>query len=262
MRRSRMMRAGWATGLAMAAVLLAAPARAHPNSPELAARFANGAFLEAADLAEQAAGADDMAFAARALLAECMTADDGPDPDLVSRAARDAEAALKIDPRHDEARLQLAIALSLKTRSMDVMDAWKAGYGEKGKKLARDVLTADPDNYYAHGFLAVWNLEVRRRGGTVGAGIMGASLAEARRHYEEAARLAPDDIGVRWAYGRALAALDPRKYGDEAAEALAAAQAAPPSDRVGEVMRARAAALAEALKGDRKAAQKLAMKLL
>jgi len=243
-------------------LLAAGPALAHPTSPDLTARFARGEYLEAAKLAEAAAGPDDLAFAARSLLAYCMTGAEEPDAAIVDRASKDAEAALAAEPAHEEGQLQLAIALSLKSRAMDVLDAWNKGYGDKGRKLALAVLKADPGNFYAHGFLAVWNVEVRRRGGPVGAGVMGASVKTGREHYRSAMKLAPDDIGIHWQYARALVALDARQYGDEAAEVLGRALAANAGDHVEGVMQKRAATLAEALKGDRKAAQKLARTML
>jgi tetratricopeptide (TPR) repeat protein len=246
----------------MAACFAVAPAFAHPTNDDLAARFAKGAYMEAARIAEQAASADDYAFAARSLLAECMTGSAEPDAGMVEHAKKDAEAALKIDPMHEEGRLQLAIALSLKSRTMNTMDAWNSGYGDKGLKLARSVLAQDPDNYFAHGFLAVWNLEVRRRGGALGASIMGASIADARMHYEAAARLAPDYVGVYWQYARALVALDARKYGDQAKVILQEALDAKADDHVEGVMQERSRVLLNALKGDGKAAQALALRML
>lgn len=246
----------------IALLALALPASAHPTSSELAAKFARGEYMAAARDAEQAAGADDLAFAARALLAHCMTGATEPDAATVERAAKDAEAALKIDPGHEEGRLQLAIALSLKSRRMDPMAAWGAGYGEKGRKLAEEVLKSDPSNFYAHGFLAVWNVEVERRGGGFGAWVMGASLDDARAHYQLAAKLAPDDIGIHWQYARALAALDAKAYAAEAEQALARATAANVGDHVEQVMQSRALQLAAALKGDKAAAQKLAQEML
>jgi tetratricopeptide (TPR) repeat protein len=244
------------------ALFAAAPAVAHPTSAELAGKFARGEYLDAAQQAENAASADDLAFAARAILAHCMTRHEEPDATLIDRASKDAEQALRIDPAHEEGKLQLAIALSLKSRSMEVMDAWRGGYGEKGRRLATEVLKADPANFYAHGFLAVWNVEVRRRGGSVGAAFIGASMKEARRHYLAATRLAPDDVGVHWQYGRALAALDARRHGREAADALDRALAARADDHVEQVMQERAQTLAEALKGDRRDAQKQARAML
>lgn len=246
----------------IAAVMLAAGQASAQSSPELAEMYARGNYMAVASASETAASADDLAFAARALLAHCFTGTEDPDPAIVDRASNDAEAALKIDPAHNEGRLQLAIALALKSRAMDAMDAWNKGYGEKGRKLANDVLKSDPDNYYAHGFLAVWNVEVRRRGGSLGAAFMGASVKEGRKHYEEASRLAPDNIGIHWAYARALVALDAKQYSEEANKALSRAMSASADDHVEEVMQERARTLAETLKTDRKAAQSLARKTL
>ena len=253
-----------AVGLCALAVALSwvSPAFPHPTSPMLAERYARGDYLEAAALAEQVAGADDLAFAARALLAYCMTGSAEPDARVVERAVRDAEAALRLDPEHEEGRLQLAIALSLKSRAMDVMTVWSAGFAEKGKRLAEEVLKADPRNVYAHGFLAVWNLEVVRRGGAVGAWMLGASTGSGRSHYDKARALAPDDIGVHWQYARALAALDLKGKTPDVRAALDRALAAAASDHVEQVMQARAQQLSEALAGDGDAAQRMAQAML
>lgn len=249
--------------VALAALILLAPsARAHPTSSELAGKFARGEYLTAAEAAESAAGADDLAFAARALLAYCMTGVSEPDGALVDRAARDAEAALREEPDHEEAQLQLAIALSLKSRVMDPMAAWAAGYGDKGKKLAEGVLKGDPQNFYAHGFLAVWNVEVERRGGSMGAWVMGASIDEARRHYDVARALAPDDVGIHWQYARALAALDLARYQGEVTTVLRRATGAVVSDHVEEVMQERSQRLLAAISGGAVGAQKLAREML
>src|SRR5690606_15584653 len=117
------------------ALAAAASALAEPVSAELAGKFARGEYMDAARQAEAAAGADELAFAARAILAQCMTGAREPDTALVERARKAAEGALRLDPAHEEAKLQLAIALSLKSRTMPALDAWNAGYGESGRRL-------------------------------------------------------------------------------------------------------------------------------
>lgn len=241
---------------------LTLPASAHPISSELSEKFARGAYMEAALDAETAATADDLAFAARSLLAYCMTGSGQPDAAIIDRAERNAEAALKREPGLEEARLQLAIALSLKSRPMDAMAVWSAGYAERGRKLAEEVLKSEPANIYALGFLAIWNIEVEKRGGNMGAWMMGASIDKARDYYAAAANLAPDDIGLHWQYARALTSLDAKKYSNEAMNALKRAAAANADDHLERVMQQRAADLAAALKDDRAAAQKLAEILL
>lgn len=257
MRVGRVWLAGGLSGLCFCLAAVA-----EPSPPELDALFASGEYLAAAGQAEAASSADNFAFAARSLLARCMTGEREPDIAMVERAAADARRALALDPTHEEGRLQLAIAISLKTRSMSLMDAWSSGYGEEGRKLAEGVLAADPDNSYAHAFLAVWNVEVRRRGGVLGAKLFNASVEAGRKHYAIAARLAPNDAGVHWQFARALVALDAIRYDDEAAAILDRAIASTREGHVQAVMKARAARLAEALKGDRKAAQALARTML
>jgi len=92
--------------------------------------------------------------------------------------------------------------------------------------------------------------------------MMGASLADARRHYYDAVRLAPDYVGVYWQYARALVALDARKYRDQAREILQKAMEAKADDHCESVMQERASVLLQALKGDSKAAQALALRML
>jgi hypothetical protein len=259
MRAMRFMLCGWVVA---AHAALSGPALAKPTGVELSAWFMRGDYIEAAAAAESQSGPDMLAFAARSLLAEVMTAGGTPDQNLVDRAMRDAEAALAMDHRHEEARLQLAIALSLKGRDMPLLDAWKAGYGQRARSLAESVLADDPDNYYAHGLLAVWHVEVRRRGGSMGAAMMGASVEAGREHYERAAALAPEDAGVHWAYARALAAYDAKGRRQEIGRALAAAARAKPASHVDEVMKTRAALLTETLARDARAAERMAKELL
>lgn len=245
--------------VALAAVL---PARAELTNPALAAQFQNGNYLRAAEAAEQHGSADDLAFAARSLLALCMTGSGEVDPVLLERAFQDAARAVALDEGHVEGRLQLAIAASLKTRSMGLMEANRSGLGALGKALAESVLEDDPQNFYAHGFAAVWHVEVRRRAGGLGSMMVGASTREGREHYARAAELAPDDVGIHWQFGRALVALDSRKYRREAEAALMAGIEAQAGDHVERVMQARAEQLLSVLREDRKAAEALALELL
>lgn len=187
--------------------------------------------------------ADAHAFRARALLAKAMCGEADPPRSLIDQALGEAETALKIAPEHAEGRLQKAISLSLILRPMSLGEARKTGYGELSKTLAEGVLADEPANYYAHGLLAVWHVEVERRGGRIGAAIMGASLKAGRSHYAEAVRLAPEDIALRWQWARALAALDARKYRSEIEETLQAAASIPPANNLDRVMQGRAGTL-------------------
>jgi tetratricopeptide (TPR) repeat protein len=254
----------WMTSGMVVALALAplSVAQSGPNAPDRETLYNEGAYEAAAAAAEAEGDADSLAFAARALLAGALTDGAEPDPGVVDEAETVAKRALALNPRHDEGSLQLAIALSLKTRAMGVMEAWGSGDGERGKKLALDVLARDPQNFYALGFLAVWHVEVRRRGGPMGAQMMGASLEDAATYYARAAKIAPDDVGIHWQYGRALTGLDARRFRNQALAALDAALAAKADNHVERVMQARARELADLLRSDRRKAEARAAEML
>ncbi len=229
-------------------ILICSPLASAEPSARLSA-FVEGRYLEAVSLAEAEPSSDSLAFAARSLLAEAMSAETQvPSPTLAEDAERFARRALEADPQHIEGRLQLAIALSLRARPMSTQQARKSGYGTEAKKLAESVLDDDPDNFYAHGFLSVWHIEVVRRGGGLGAAVMGASVKKAKRHYQRAIAIDPEDASTHWQYARALAALNARKYREDIRTALEAAYAASCETQLESVMKARADFLKTALK--------------
>lgn len=211
--------------------------------------FAEGRY--AAAIAETAAvgSADAAALRARAVLARAMSGAAEPAAADLTAALAAAEEALALDPAHGEGRLQKAIALSLMVRPMSLRRAHESGFGETAKALAEGVLADDPGNHYAHGFLAVWHVEVHRRGGRIGALMMGASLDDAAAHYAEAVRLAPQDAGLRWQYARALAALDADRNATVIDQELGAALAIDPATELDRVMQARARALLAVVAG-------------
>ncbi len=200
------------------------------------------AVLSEADALESA---DSLALAARAVLASAICDERDPPAATLRQAEAYARAALQLDPDHIEGRLQLAISLSLQARAMSLGEARASGYGELTRDLVEGVLADDPTNPYAHSFMAIWHIEVRRRGGGLGAAIMGASLEKAEWHYEQAAFHAPDEAAIHWQYARALTALNPDKYRETISLALLRANQCEDNTAAEAVMRARAADLAD-----------------
>lgn len=229
--------------------LIAALAHGEPSDAvrQASDAFAQGRFQEAARMAEASGHADAYALAARAVLADVMCGNGQPDAAMLDRAELLARAALDEEPAHVEGRLQLAITLSLKARGLSRTDAWRSGYGGEARKLVQAVIADDPGNAYAHGFLAVWHVEVVRRGGRIGAAMMDASLDEGLSHYEQAVALLPDDPGLHWQMARALTAHNPRRYRDRIEAALEAALAGGENTALDTVMIRRASILSEAL---------------
>lgn len=234
----------------IASLLFASPAAFAENEAQSIA-FTEGRYIDAASLSDGSSSPDDLAFSARSLLAEAVSAPDyAPPKQLLEAAETKARAALALDPTHVEGRLQLAIALSLTARPLSNREAMRTGYAEEGKALADAVLVDDPDNTYAHGFLAVWHLEVRRRGGAIGASIMGASVRKARRHYEAATQIAPDDASIHWQYARALTALNAKRYRDEIRQTLEVALGCQTETTLEGLMKDRAMTLQAAMLGE------------
>lgn len=210
--------------------------------------FEQGQYRQAAVEAEAAQTPDSLAFAARCLLAEAMSAADYEPPEaLILRAEALARQAVAREPEHIEGRLQLAIALSLRARPMSTREAMRSGFGDEAKELVASVLEDDPENFYANGFMAVWNIEVVRRGGSFGSAIMGASVKKGHGFYASALAVERDDAATHWQYARALAALNARKYRGEIDAALSAALSAEAETELERVMQARAAKLQDAL---------------
>ena len=230
----------------VAAIFLLSPVAYAQDATQIA-HFESGRFEQAAYANPASQSANELAFMARAVLAEAMCGTKQPSADFLKSPEIFARRALAIDPEHIEAKLQLAITLSLKARPMSARAAMRSGYGDEAKSLVNQVLKSDPDNAYAHAFMAVWHIEVVRRGGAIGSRMMGASVNQARKHYAKAAALSPNDASIHWQYARALAAHNPRKYRADIDAALSLALSAPIEDHLERVMAGRAANLQKKL---------------
>ena len=218
------------------------PISAYAQGAEAVSAFAKGDFLRAADLAEEAVEADSLAFAARSVLANAMVNSGGmPEQEHLERAEALALRAMDINDGHIDGQMQLAIAFSLQARPLSNRQAMRSGLGQKARRLAEDILLEDADNAYAHALLAIWNMEVLRRGGRIGARIMGASAITAMEHYDAARLATPDDGSLHWQWARVLAATNAKRYKEHIDVALLAAAAANTDDALEAAMKARAA---------------------
>lgn len=215
---------------------------AHAQTSEAVSAFERGEFQVAAEISETFERADDKAFAARALLANVIVNSDGnPDQKVLEHAEALSRKAMAIDEGHIEANLQLAISLSLQARPLSNAQAMRAGYAQQAKRLTEEILAVEPENPYANALLAIWNMEVLRRGGRIGARVMGASSREGLEHYWVAARQTPDDGSLHWQWARVLAATNAKRYREHIEAALNASIAANTDDALEAVMQARAA---------------------
>jgi len=233
--------------LVFTALLAAAWAPAGAQESAAVQAYEAGFYVDAAEQAEAVGGADNFAFAARALLADAIATNEQPTPERLAEARRLAEAALALDDRHVEGRIQLAISLSLTARPMSARAAMRSGLGQQARDIARAVLADDPTNSYANAYMAVWHVEVLRRGGRLGGTVMGASVRQGREHYKTAIASDPSDAALHWQWARVLTALNAKKYREEIDAALAAAQSIPTESAIEREMQNRARTIEIAL---------------
>jgi hypothetical protein len=219
-------------GLWLAALILFCfgPATAEPPGGALHLYIA-GDFLAAASAAQAQPSASNQAFAARALMAACLTSDDRSQTEaLLDRAEAAARDALRLDPNSVEGRLQLALAMGVRARQANIAEAIAHNYAPRGRRLILEALARDPGNPWAHELLGAWNLEVLRRGGSAGAAAYGARLSTGIAEFERARSLAPDEPMIALHYAVALIELDHDRYADQARQLLSVATSATPHD--------------------------------
>lgn len=221
--------ATWLSALCLT-LILAAPARAEP--PEHARQlYAGGDYIAAADSAEAAATPQSLAFAARALMAACVSSPGAEDLDAwLARAEAAAHAALALDPEAAEPRLQWALALGMRGRRASLAEAVARNYAPRGRRLILEALAREPDNAWGHALLGAWNLEVLRRGGRAGAALYGARLDTGLAEFARARALAPGDPMIAIHAAISMLEYDPNAYAARASALLEEASHATPGD--------------------------------
>ena len=225
--------------LLVALALVVAP---HAYAQSVAAEaYAAGAFIDAADRAEGAGGPDNLALAARAILAEAVTAHNIDMDALVARAETDARKALAAAPDSVDARLNLALALGIKGRRASIADVMRHGYAREGRDLLAQARARSPNDEWAQALTGAWNMEVVRRGGRAGAAYYGASTRAGIAAFERARALAPDDAAIAYQYAIALLELDPAHYAAKASALLSDADGCATQDAFERRMKAQAA---------------------
>lgn len=232
-----------------AALAFAAPSRADPPGAAIQLYVA-GDFLAAASAAEAQPSSSSKAFAARALMAACMTSDRSQTEGLLNRAESAARQAMQLDPNSVEGRLEMALAFGVRARQASIAEAIAHNYAPRGHRLILEALAREPNNPWGHELLGAWHLEVLRRGGSAGAAAYGARLATGIAEFDRARALAPDDPMIALHYAVALIELDPQHYAGQVRRLLDAATATSPHDAFETHVMAQARELAAVLEHD------------
>jgi hypothetical protein len=231
------------------AFLIGAGAAHGQDLREAQALYDQGVMLKAAELARGFGTADGHALAAQAtLVAAIYQVRGGPDRGLLRQAADDARAALAIDPDHLHAHLRLALALGYLAEG-DPINAHLEGSAQEGRALLDRALALAPDSAWAHGMLGVWHLRVVKHAGPMLAeSLYGASAEQGRAQCDEAARLAPEILAVRFGCAIALLEADPRRHMQDAAEILDMVARLPAGDAAAALIQADARRRLDALR--------------
>ena len=197
---------------------------------------------------------EGLAVAARAAASD-MTMHTTPCMDCVKRTEDLARKALAADPKGVMPTIYLAAALGYKGRIIGMMASQSQKLGEQSKKALEEAIAAHPNDAQLLATMGGWHFEVVRVGGSMLARwTYGASVDKGLEFYNQAFKLAPNDLIVNYQYGLALAAYDADEYRDKIEAAWKRAIAASAPDVYSEAQKKRAAELLALLNGkDKKA---------
>jgi tetratricopeptide (TPR) repeat protein len=210
-----------------AALLLLVSVTARAATPEdIFALYAKGQYEQAAQAGEASHGAAGLAIAARAVLADEVLRD-SPCLPCLERAEKLARAAVAADPGSVFGHVWLAVAQGYEARIIGMVRARYRDFPAQSKASLDVAVSEDPKNAYAVSALGGWHIEIVRGGGAMLARMLyGASESEAVSLFDRAARLAPDNVAVRYQIALSLAGYDAGKYRGRITAELKAATAA------------------------------------
>ena len=202
------------------------------------AAYAEGRFVEAAELGEAQGTSEGYALAAESLAIHgYYIAPDNEQPELFARAIRAADEAIRLDPDNPEAHFQSAHAIGREAQTVSVMEALNRGYARRTREAAEEALRLDPEMAEAHLTLASWHAEiVNKVGGLIARVTYRATRRNALDYYEKALELAPDEITVYLEYSNGLLLLGRNRNREQARELLSRGLQIPPGDAYGRII--------------------------
>ena len=230
------MEASWRTGAlravaaksahvaCMAAVsMLSLVATAEAQSiDEARTAYAEGRFLEAAELAESLGTSEGFALASKSVTVQAyyVSADDEKDA-LFERALALAQEAIRSDPDDPQAHIQLSHVMGRHAQTIGVVESASKGYADKIRDAVEDALQLNPEMPEAHLSMGMWHSEVVSSLGSFMADMMfGADEDEAIEFYERALKGAPEEKIVPLEYAIGLLELDDDDYREQARKLL------------------------------------------
>lgn len=151
--------------LAALFVCIAPPANAAPDGAAVDA-YNRGDYAAAVAAATRAGGAENLAYAAKALNAlSYFDRDRKTTRQRCNEAIEYAEAAIAIDPSFAEAHFNLGVAMLIKASNMGAARAFLSNLPARGRRMFDRALDLDPDFAPFLVASAAWHIEVANRGG-------------------------------------------------------------------------------------------------
>ena len=182
---------------------------------DVRAAMDNGSYETAYAQAESLKTADGYALAAEILLSEIMIGGVEKNKKQAKRARKLAEAGLELDPAHQNARLQYAIADGFITRETGDVKAWMKKLPQKTEAIVQAYRTDFPGDPRGDALLGAWHLAIARKARNKNAiKWFDASISQGRELFQKAQAVEPDDIIISVNYAFSLMALDEDDFPD------------------------------------------------
>ncbi len=217
---------------------------------QVRAVYAEGRFVEAAELGAAVKTSESYALAAQSLAIQGHFFAEGEEKKaLFQRAIASAKEAVRLDAANPEAHLQLAHATGRYGQAIGFLEAVTGGYATKVRESIEEALRLDPDKPGAHLSMATWQAEIVNAAGPMAGFLYGATRKKARRHYARTLELVPDAKVVCVEYAFGLLLMDEDDNREEAVRLLERALEKPPKDAVDRLYHEQAAERLASLKG-------------
>lgn len=213
--------------------------------------YADGRFMEAAELARGLDTSEGYALAANSLaIYSYYIAPDSEKEGSFQLAAELAREAIRLDPANPEAYLQLAHATGRLAQVTGTWEALNEGYAGQVRDAIQEALRLAPDMAAAHLSLAAWHAgTVSIAGLFIASALYDASEEEAFAHFERSLELAPQEKIVLLEYALGSLALDVDANRAKAHDLLERAIALPAKDAYDRILHQKAVEQLAALLG-------------
>lgn len=198
------------------------------------AAYADGRFVEAADIGEALGTSDGYVVATKSLAIYAhYEASEEEFSAVVERAMRMGEMAVAADPENADAHYQSAHAVGRYAQRVGAFTALRQGLAGRIRDLLEATLAIEPD--YTDAILALggWHADIHAEG-RIARMMYGGNKDEAVMLFERALELEPESKVVLHAYGIRLPRLDEENGLERAREMLEKALTLPVLDAVDE----------------------------